>query len=182
MCKHYPKRSMSDPLLRGISSGFTLVEVLMVVIILGIATMLVVPMINDTSDMRVTSAARQIASTLMYAQTASISTQQQYQVVFDTGTNSYEVQDSLGAVITDPVAGSPYRIEYPEDRHTRTVTLDTADFDGSNTVWFDRLGAPYGGAISASPPPLSTGQVIVRVKDKTMTIRVEPVTGHITIQ
>jgi len=160
--------------------GFTLVEVLMVLLILGIAATIVVPMINDTSGMQVTSAARQIASTLMYAQTASISTQQQYQVVFDTGSNSYEVQDSAGNVITDPVVGSPYRIEYPNDRRTRNVSLETANFDGNNTVWFDRLGAPYGGAISASPPPLSTGQVVVRVKDKTMTINVEPVTGRIT--
>ncbi len=162
--------------------GFTLVEVLMVLLILGIAATIVIPMINDTSDLQVTSAARQIASTLLYAQTASISSQQQYQVVFDTGANSYEVQDSLGNVIVDPVAGSPYQIAYPNDRRTQNVSIDTANFDGSNTVWFDRLGAPYGGTISASPPPLSTGQVEVRVKDKTMTITVEPVTGRITIQ
>lgn len=162
--------------------GFTLVEVLMVLLILGIAATIVIPMINDTSDMQVTSAARQIASTLMYAQTASISTQDQYQVVFDTGSNSFEVQDSLGAVIVDPVVGNPYQIEYPNDKRTRNVSIETVNFDGSSIVWFDRLGAPYGGAISASPPPLSTGQVVVQVKDKTMTISVEPVTGRITIQ
>ncbi len=162
--------------------GFTLIEVLMVLAILGIAVTIVIPMINDTSGMKVTSAARQIASTLMYAQTASISTQEQYQGVFDTSNNSYEVQDSAGNVITDPVVGSPYHIEFPNDRRTRNVSLETANFDGNNTVWFDRLGAPYGGAISDSPPPLSTGQIVVRVKDKTMTINVEPVTGRITIQ
>jgi prepilin-type N-terminal cleavage/methylation domain-containing protein len=162
--------------------GFTLVEILMVLAILGIAVTIVVPMVTDTSGMKVTSAARQIASTLLYAQTASISTQEQYQVVFDTVSNSYEVQDSTGTVIMDPVVGSPYQIDYPNDRRTQNVSLETANFDGSSTVWFDRLGAPYGGAISASPPPLSTGQVVVRVGDKTMTINVEPVTGRITIQ
>lgn len=162
--------------------GFTLVEVLMVLLILGIAATIVIPMINDTSGMKVTSAARQIASTLMYAQTASISTQDQYQVVFDTGANSYAVQDSLGNVIIDPVVGSPYEIEYSNDRRTQNVSIESVNFDGSNTVWFDRLGAPYGGAISASPPPLSTGQIMIRVKDKTMTIKVEPVTGRITVE
>ena len=154
----------------------------MVLVILGIAVTIVIPMFNDTSGMKVTSAARQIASTLMYAQTASISTQEQYQVVFDTVNNSYEVQDSAGNVIMDPVVGSPYQVEFPNDRRTRTVSLETANFNGNNTVCFDRLGAPYGGAISASPPPLTTGQIVVRVKDKTMTINVEPVTGRITIQ
>lgn len=165
----------------GNTSGFTLVEILMVVMILGIAVTIVIPMVNDTSDMQVTSAARQIASTLMYAQTASISTQQQYRVVFDTGTNSYEVQDSLGAVIADPVAGSPYRIEYPNNARTRSLTIETADFDGSNAVWFDRLGAPYGGASDGSTY-LGSGQVVVRMRDTAMTVRVEPVTGRITVQ
>jgi prepilin-type N-terminal cleavage/methylation domain-containing protein len=162
--------------------GFTLVEVMMVLVILGIAATIVVPMVSDTSDMKATSAARQITSTLLYAQTASISSQQQYQVVFDTTNNSYEVQDSAGNVILDPVVGSPYQIQYPNDRRTDDVLLETANFDGTNTIWFDRLGAPYGGAISDSPPPLSSGQVTVRVKDKSITINVEPVTGRITIQ
>jgi len=162
--------------------GFTLIEVLMVLVIMGIASAIVIPMISDTSDMKATSAARQIASTLLYAQTASISTQQKYQVVFNPSNNSYEVQDSGGNVILDPVVGSPYQIQYLSDRRTQNVSLETADFDGSHTVWFDRLGAPYGGAISESPPPLSSGQVVVRVKNKSITIHVEPVTGRITVQ
>ncbi|MBN1844896.1 MAG: prepilin-type N-terminal cleavage/methylation domain-containing protein [Sedimentisphaerales bacterium] len=163
-------------------AAFTLVEVLVVLIILGIAATVVIPMISDTSQMQVTSAARQIASTVLYAQTASISNQQQFQVVFDPAGNRYEVQDAAGNVIDDPVVGSPYRVEFSQDRRTRNVTLDTVDFDGTQTLWFDRMGSPYAGSISQSPPPLASGQIVVRVKDKTLTILVEPVTGRIRLQ
>ena len=56
--------------------GFTLAEVLVVLFILGIASVIVIPMIGDSSDLQVTSAARQIASALLFAQTASITDQQ----------------------------------------------------------------------------------------------------------
>ena len=78
--------------------GFTLAEVLVVLVILGIAATVVIPMIGDTSGMRVTSAARLLASTLLFTQTAAISQQQQYQVVFDVAGESYEVQDAAGNV------------------------------------------------------------------------------------
>ena len=93
--------------------GFTLAEVLVVLVILGIASAIVIPMIGDTSNLRASSAARQIASTLLFTQTSAITDQQQYQVVFDSVNNCYEVQDQDGDVISETMTlGGDYRIDY----------------------------------------------------------------------
>jgi hypothetical protein len=80
------------------------------------------------------------------------------------------------------VSSQPYRVTYPSSREMRKVTLASVDFDGTNTVWFDRLGVPYSGAIVDSPPPLTTGTIIVQAGKQQMTVKVEPVTGRVSIE
>ncbi len=161
--------------------AFTLAEVLVVVVILGIAGAIIIPMISDSSDLQATSAARQIVSTLLFAQTAAIAHQEQYQVVFDAAAESYEVQDSSGAVIDNPVSsGSDYRVSFPDISQMKSVTIDAVNFDGTDRVWFDRLGAPYSGAIIANTP-LASGEVTVRAGSRSYTVTVEPVSGRIKV-
>ena len=162
-------------------TGFTLAEVLVVVVILGIAGAIIIPMISDSTDLQATSAARQIVSTLLFAQTAAIAHQEQYQVVFNDATESYEVQDSTGAVIDNPVSpGTDYRISFPDISQMKSVTIDTVNFDGTDRVWFDRLGAPYSGAIITNTP-LMLGEVTVRAGSSSYTVTVEPVSGRIKV-
>ena len=165
------------------SGGFTLAEVLVVLVILGIAATVVIPSLIDTSGMQVTSAARALTSTMLFAQTAAISSQQQFQVVFDVDGESYEVQNDLGVVVADPVTGGKdFRVSYTEDNRLHKVQLETVDFDGTNILWFDRMGVPYGGAITGSPVALTSGSVTLSAGDETITINVEPITGRIKIE
>jgi len=152
-----------------------------VVVILGIAAAIVIPMISDTSGLQASSAARQIASTLLFAQTAAITDQEQYQVVFDSDNNCYELQDHDGSVISDPMTfGGAYHVDI-SGPSMQSAKIETANFDGSNIVWFDQLGIPYSGSISETAVPLNSGSVIVRAKDETITVSVEPMTGRISI-
>ena len=162
-------------------TAFTLAEVLVVVVILGIAGAVIIPMISDSTDLQATSAARQIVSALLFAQTAAIAHQEQYQVVFDTVLSSYEVQDSTGAVIDSPVAsGTDYRVVFSEISQLKSVTIDTVNFDGKDRVWFDRLGAPYSGPF-ADKKPLMNGEVTVRAGSRSYVVSVEPVSGRISV-
>ena len=161
--------------------AFTLAEVLVVVVILGIAGAIVIPLISDSSDLQATSAARQIVSALLFAQTAAIAHQQQYQVVFDDATNSYEVQDFAGNAVDNPVSsGSDYRVVFSDISQLKSVTIDTVNFDSTDRVWFDRLGAPYSGPVIANTP-LTTGEVTVRAGASSYTVTVEPVSGRINV-
>ena len=172
--------------------GLTLAEILVVVIILGIAAAVVVPMIGNTDGLKATSAARHIVSTLLFAQTNAISSQQQYQVVFDSANDSFEVQDKDGEIIADPVKKMPTGAANPDDYLYKVrlagdgggegkVRIDSANFDGGNKVWFDRLGAPHSGAIADGSPALTVGQVVISAGDTNFTINVEPVTGRVKI-
>ena len=162
--------------------GFTLAEVLVVLIILGIAATIVIPLISDTSGMQVTSAARHISSTLLFAQTSAISAQQPFQVVFDADAECYEVRDADGNAVADPaMAGQNYRVDYAHDPRLQKVRIDAVDFDGGSKVWFDRLGAPYTGPDKENLAALNAGSVNIQAGNKIITIAVEPITGRINI-
>ena len=62
----------------------------------------------------------------------------------------------------------------------KSVTIDTVNFDGTDRVWFDRLGAPYSGAIITNTP-LMLGEVTVRAGSSSYTVTVEPVSGRIKV-
>ena len=55
--------------------GFTLVVLLVVIILIGIAAAVVVPRMAQSSDVQVISAARILAADLQYAQNLAISSQ-----------------------------------------------------------------------------------------------------------
>jgi len=165
--------------------GFTLAEMMVVVIIIGIAASVIIPMIGDSSDLQLETAARQLASTLLFAQTYAIANQKKYQVVFDTANHSYEIQDENSQVIKDPTGTSNaenyfFKVTFPECKHLRKVGIDNVNFDGTNKVWFDRMGMPYRGEI-ADATALASGSVTLKAADRNMVITVEPVTGRIKI-
>ena len=160
--------------------GFTLAELLVVIVILGIAAMVVIPSIGNTTDMQATSAARQLVSDLLFAQTYSISQKQPYQVVFDAANESYEVQESsTSSVITHPITKMPYSMSFLTNKHLKNVRITSADFDSGNLVNFNSLGMPYN---SAGSQLAARGTVILTVGTHNITVTVEPVSGRINAQ
>lgn len=157
--------------------GFTLIEVMLVVLILGIAAAVAVPMMSSAGSMQVRSAANMIAADLEYAKSMAISRGQPYSVLFDKTTESYRVLDHNAAVITHPVKKGNYVIDFKNDSRLDRVNIVDANFDGTSKVTFDYLGSPYNGSGS----PLNSGLVTLQAGGVTKTVRVEPVTGFISI-
>lgn len=165
--------------LRATSGGFTLIEILLVVVIIAIAAMIAVPMMGSASSVQIRSAANMIAADLEYAKSMAISRQKNYSVVFNTANDYYEVHDPNG-IIGHPVKkGFDYKVDFNSDSRLNKVVIDNADFDSSNTITFDYLGSPYSG--SGTLNPLNSGEISLRAGDFTMTVSVEPVTGFISI-
>lgn len=161
--------------------GFTLAEVLTVVVILAIAATIVIPMMGDTNDMKAASASRQIVSTLLYAQTLAIASQQKHQVVFDTGNNRYEIRDESGNTVADPVNPSqPYRVNYANHPQLQPVAIAGADFGGTNTVCFDTIGRMVEG-VASDNLLMSQGTISIQAGSEAMQVLVEPVSGRIHI-
>lgn len=163
--------------------AFTIVELIVVVVILGIAALLAVPMISSAADVQVRSAANMIAADLEYAKSMAISTQQNHSVVFDSANESYHLQDASANPIEHPMkAGSDFVVNLQSDSRLSRVDIASADFEpgSQSAVTFDYLGSPYSGTTTANP--LNSGQILLQAGSFSLTVAVEPMTGYVTVQ
>ena len=180
MCRNIERQIMQWGMLTGRpGGGFTLIEVILVVLIIGIAAGVVVPMMSSAGSMEIRAAASMIAGDLEYAKSMAISRGQPYSVRFDTTTESYRVLDQAGTVIAHPVKkGFSYAIDFRNDGRLDRVDISNVSFDGTDKVTFDYLGSPYNGSGGSL---LSGGVVTLQSGGATRTVSVEPVTGFISV-
>ena len=157
---------------RGSLGGFTVVELLIVVVILAIAALTAIPMMSSASSMQIRSAVNLIMADLEYAKSMAITRGQNYFVVFDASTDSYQIEDQNNNVILHPVKkGFNYVMSFPNDSRLNRVNVTSVDFNSTQRVQFDCLGSPDNG-----------GTVSLQAGNTTATITVEPVTGFISSQ
>lgn len=163
--------------------GFTLIEILTVVVVIGIASAIILPQISSRDDQRVASASRELMADLLYAQNRAIAYQSRQYVQFNTQTNSWQVMadasGSPGAVITHPVNGTPYVVKVGTGTMAK-VSLNSANFDGNTTISFDAIGVPYSWSASGGNVPLASGAVVFKAGTCQMTVNVAPYSGEIT--
>jgi prepilin-type N-terminal cleavage/methylation domain-containing protein len=165
--------------LRGISGGFTLVELLIVIAIIAIAALTAIPMMSSAASVQIRSAANMITADLEYAKSMAISRAQYFSVVFDKNTESYWIEDQDGNVLPHPVKkGFDYVIDFQNDGRLNKVDIVDVDFDATSEVKFDYLGSPYNG----NGTPLNSGVISLQAGGTTTTVTVEPVTGFVSIQ
>jgi len=158
-------------------SGFTVIEILIVVVIIGIAAMIVIPMASSGAGMQIRSAADMIAADLEYAKSRAISRGQNFSVVFDVTTESYRIEDQAGTVISHPVKkGFDYIIDLGRQGLDK-VNIVAVNFDSTSGVTFDYLGSPY----NNSGGPLNSGTITLQAGTTTATVSVEPVTGFVSV-
>ena len=160
--------------------GFTLVEIIVVVVILGIAALIAVPMLSSAADMQVRAAANRLAADLDYAKGLAVTHQKNYSVVFYPASESYDIRETVSDTIVDnPVRpGTQYVVNFANDSNMSRVNIVSTDLD-SDTVTFDYLGSPYSGA--GTTTPLNSGVITLQAEAFSMTVNVEPMTGYVTI-
>ena len=161
--------------------GFTLAEVMLVVVILAIAAMMAIPFATSGTSTQLKSAAIIISSDLEYAKSMAISRGKPYWVVFNAGDESYQIEDENGVIIHPVKKGvASYTVNFATNTRLDRVDISSVNFDASNTtISFNYLGSPYSGAGIGSP--LNSGVIILSAGGSTITVNVEPVTGYITI-
>ena len=169
------------------TAGFTLIEILVVIVILGIAAAIVVPAIGSRSDLKATSAARMLMADLIYAQNRSIAQQKTHYVRFDAANESYEVLEEISPakVIVHPVDLGPFIVVLGPNGPSssiKDVVIDAAAFDGKMTLAFDELGTPYAyDSGTNTKSPMTSGYVRLKCKEHQLTIVVEPFSGELRI-
>lgn len=153
-------------------NGFTVIEILILAVLLTIVALTAVPMMSSAGSIQLRAASNMIAADLEYAKSMAISRGQNYSVVFDQNSESYQIEDQNNNVIPHPVKqGFNYIVDFQSNSRLSRVDITGANFGAANSVTFDSLGSPDNG-----------GNVTLQASGTTVTVTVEPVTGYISIQ
>jgi prepilin-type N-terminal cleavage/methylation domain-containing protein len=159
--------------------AFTLVEVIMVLIVIGIIAAITVPLYVSAASTQLRTAADMIASDLEYAKSMAISTGKSHSVVFDTSAESYSIKDSDGQVIAHPVhVGADYAVSFANDSRLDKVDIVSTNFGVADAVSFDNLGAPSDGSGAA----LKDGLIQLRAEGHTLRVKIQSVTGYVSVE
>lgn len=175
---------------RGHRGAFTLVEILMVVIIIGIAGAIIVPQMGARDDMRAAAAARIVMADLIYTQNLSITLQKNHYVRFDVTNGSYTVLASPAmTTVTQPVEKRPFTMTFGAagTPGLRDSTLNAASFTGLTatpylTIGFDELGTPLVYTDAGTSETMAGGSITVRSGTYSLVITIEPYTGQINVE
>ncbi len=159
---------------RPTTRAYTLVEVLIVIGIVGLAGAFVVPHMLAPGTLGVQSATRAIVADLIFAQNDAMARQTVRQMVVDPATNSYRLTDRDGVMIDARWKGGQannYYVSFSEDSRFAGVEITAANFGGDATIAFDDVGAPDTG-----------GTIDVRYREHRYRITVAEFTGRVTVE
>ena len=185
---------------RSLRRGFTLVEILAVVVILGIASAIIIPQIGSRDDLRAAAAARVLIADLIYAQNLAISSGKGVYIKFEKASSKYTMltEDSNGyptVVLAHPVTQASYVQQFGDVNAGRedswetvsidTVTLNGIDpaFHGEFTVGFDEIGAPYVWCydLNQRNDLADPASIVLKAGVHTKTVNVAAATGGINV-
>ncbi|MHC4975286.1 MAG: pilus assembly FimT family protein [Planctomycetota bacterium] len=182
--------------------AFTLVEILIVVALMGIAGALVVPAMGQVGVLRIRAAVRSMVSDITYAQSDAMASQNRRVIVFglvgqrDPGTGVWTFGAGNGYTIYSPTPGSAALdlnndwLPDPENGvHPYTRDFSADEFGGAQIVnvdintgdWliFDELGGPV--QFLTGTTPGAGGRLDISSVDSTFRIVIEPYTGRVTV-
>jgi prepilin-type N-terminal cleavage/methylation domain-containing protein len=179
---------------RVIRRGYTLIEVLIVVTILGLAGALLVPYLSSKGDFDTQAAVRALIADITFAQSDALANQGFRRVhFFDDGTGWCLVRvaeedlaepfdPAVADYVYDPLASNAERGSYivnlQERQRFSSVRVQTVDLDGgTRALTFDELG----GTVGAGGLPGTGGRIVLTSPQATYQVDVSPVTGKVRV-
>lgn len=168
-------------------AGFTLVEILMVVVILGIASAIIIPQMGTRDDLRVAAAGRMVASDLNFAQNRAIARQKKHYIVFSS--QQYRICDSSALLTIDhpllpQINNGKYVVNFGPAAASglERVNLGAINFGGPSVIGFTDLGEPFSYDGVTETLLSAPATIIVESGAFSLTIQIEPFTGDVSVQ
>lgn len=162
------------------TKGFTLIELVMIMVIIGVLAIAVIPKTTATPIVKLEAVCQKIESDLRYIQEMALAQQVRFGISFDPVNESYfAYRLNTSTKAQDPQTRNNLDISFNQLNEFRGIDIVSTNF--SNIVEFDSKGSPYdgNGAILSSQ-----GIITVQTASGTYskTIRIEPSTGKASIQ
>jgi len=166
--------------LRNRTTGFTLFELLVVLILITLITSLVGPrLINSLNRRNIESTARQIAAILRYARSGSVTEKVPYRAIFNMDIDQLTIEqyrtseeEALSNPATNPELDSRVYTFGPGIRLNKGILLDGQTVDAGV---FEMVFFPMGGT--------SGGEVILSdERNRRFSIAVDMITGAVTVK
>jgi len=160
-------------------SGFTLIELVMVVILLGILAITVVPKIDLASNLA-TPAADMVAGDIQYTQLNAMIKNASLCISFTNGLSTYNYAATCGGVACATCTGGTPRDLLSAIGPDVTVTVTT----GPQIIAFNGKGEPYGSTAGNTACTSTVGLAKITVASdaantNTKTVIVCPYTGKV---
>ena len=139
-------------------------------VLLGIVAVFAAPRLFTTQSITIFATTAQLAASIRYAQSLSMSRGERYRVNFTT--NSYQITDMAGGAVQPATAVTG----------TALVSIVPTVLNGYNPpltlsyVAFDTKGVPY---TSATAPLAVTATITLTSGGESSTISIAPETGHV---
>lgn len=161
--------------------GFTLIELVIVIVLLGIIGVVVSLNLGGLSSIRVNNAIKKMVGDLRYAQQLAIATQSRHGLAIDS-TQVYSIHKDTGGVdvdIKDPTnLGNNFVVDFDTYQQGQLNGIRfsfTTPFCGASVIEFNSSGAPTdtNGTLLACTSSIGFA-------GSTSTILIEPNTGKLT--
>ena len=167
-------------------SGFTLIETIMVIVIIGILAAVAVPRFNAFYAIKLDGAMKKARSDIRYLQQLAISQHVDTRIVFNTGSNSYQAQNCNGSgsnctawsPAIDPFTRGNLLTNFNSDPQYGGIDISAASFQGE-TLRFDWQGIPYN---NSGLPLISDGLLTLVYQGNSKSIYVTANTGRVRIE
>lgn len=156
----------------GQQNGFTLLELVIIIVLLGIIGLMVVPNWTGTA-LGVEFEARHVLDDIRYAQAISMATGQRYRFA-RLSSNTYGIYNEAGTAIVMPNGATVTTL-------TGNVVFSSLGNLPNNLIAFDSLGTPY---ITGSYPGTalaSTATITLASGGNSHTISIRPGTGYASL-
>jgi len=160
------------------NQAFTLVELLIVIVLIGIAATMAIPMLAGTAGNRVCAAGSLLVADLGFAQLESISHADDPCVVtFNQASGSYTLARSSApsTPITDPGTNHPYVTQFGVGRASELadVSIQGYSLDGDDKLSFGM----YGQTDQTTPATIT-----LQAGSVTLTVQIDPTSGETSLQ
>jgi len=165
-----------------VKTGFTIIEIIMVIVVIGIMAAAAVPRIDTLrKQIKLQGSVKKLVSDIRYAQSVAISRHTNTIVIFDVANNSYRIEwynDAVAAwqALPDPATRSSIVIDFDTDAQYSGMTLSSPNFGGTVSLRFDWEGVPQD---MAGVALVAAGSVDLEIGGDVQAVTVTPQTGKV---